>query len=112
MTTAEATVLALRQVESGGVVTPGMDTMGDDGRAISPWQLHPEFFAEWYVPAIGDTWIAAMEKAVRAMVGYYLAEGLTPPQIAQVFHLGYQGWRTQGPDAGYAARFAAAYKPE
>lgn len=84
--------------------------LGDNGKALGPWQQWPAFFVEWYKPNTSDTWIIAMEKAVMAMTQHYLTEGHLAADIAQIFHLGYDGWRTKGADAGYAARFAKAYQ--
>lgn len=100
-------VEALRQVESAGAGSTSTIVLGDNGHALGPWQLHPEFMVQWY-QGLFDTWLMAMENAVARMVSHYLSEGRTAEEIAQIFHLGYDGWRDHGPDASYAKRFADA----
>jgi hypothetical protein len=41
---------ALRAVETGGVGGEGYDAIGDDGRAIGPFQIHRPYFADARVP--------------------------------------------------------------
>jgi hypothetical protein len=108
MTEVEHIVEALRIVESSG--SQSITLIGDQGRALGPWQIHPDFLAQWYHPVVGDTWLEAMEKAATGCVQHYVDEGLTPFDVAQIFHLGYAGWRDGGPDKNYGSRFVIAYK--
>jgi len=101
---------ALRTVESQGAVdiwTPKAER--DQGRAIGPWQIWPETFAQWYLPQPGDSWPRAMEVAAMRLVAHYTALHREPAEIAQIFHLGYGGWQEKGIDRDYAAKFAAAF---
>ena len=51
MTEVEHIVEALRIVESSG--SQSITLIGDQGRALGPWQLHPDFLAQWYQPVVG-----------------------------------------------------------
>ena len=104
-----ATAIAI--VESGNRSNP---PMGDDGRAIGRYQMHPDWVMEWAVrlklfPLLGETWDSFFTRLIQGYYTYHIGQGLTALEAAVSFHVGHichEGDDTW--DAQYAKDFAAA----
>lgn len=98
------------------------NVVGDMGRAFGVLQEHPEFFAQWYVPVVGDTWEVAQIRAALRMFKHYCTPGVlravrrmysaTAPVVAlsiedcvMVFHLGYTAFVRGAKDEEYRLRW-------
>lgn len=106
----EDIVHALCMTESGDAKT--LFILGDNGHALGPYQLHPDFFIQWYAPVVSsaESWMEAMQLAVTRCVEHYLAQAMTPVKVAMVFHLGAKAVLQEGQwDLPYEKRFQMAF---
>lgn len=102
---------AIAVVESGDRSNP---PLGDDGRALGRYQMHPDWLWEWAtnlktVPALSETWDAYFTRLIQQYFGYRTGQGLTAIQAAVSFHVGHIV-REDDPtwDAQYASDFTDA----
>ena len=97
---------ALADTEGG----PATSSWPDGGRALGPWQVHPDAFYSWLrmtgvQPALNETWDNYVCRLVERMFDQ-LIPNHTPTEIAMRWHLGH--WSTPGApdwDQEYADRF-------
>lgn len=105
----EDIVHALCMTESGDAKT--LFILGDNGHALGPYQLHPDFFIQWYAPVVSsaESWMEAMHLAITRCVEHYLAQGRAADKVAMIFHLGAKAVLQDGQwDKNYASRFQMA----
>lgn len=99
-------------IESGNISNP---PLGDGGRAIGKYQMHPDFVFGWAtrlgkLPMLGETWDSFFSRLIQGYYAFRVAGGYTPIQIAMSFHRGHP-MREDSPDwlaDDYAARFVDA----
>jgi hypothetical protein len=101
---------ALLQIESGG----NQAALGDLGRALGPWQFHPEAFWDWAVdPRRGETWISWFRRAAENFLDTWQREFAgTAEEAAVVYHRHCALVRASAADYAaddYLHRFRAAY---
>lgn len=89
--------------------------MGDDGRALGRYQMHPDFVAEWAVklkvtPTLGETWDSYFGRLIQQYFSFRTGQGLTAVQAAVSYHRGHICKENDADwlDDDYAARFADA----
>lgn len=103
----EAVAHTILLIESNGA----QNALGDSGRALGPFQFHPEAFWEWADrPTRGMTWNQwfhqAIERFIENMIQAY--PDIKPREIAVVFHRHCYIRRAAAEDYtldDYAARF-------
>jgi hypothetical protein len=81
---------------------------GDAGRACGKWQMHPEFFSDYYPGAAlpGETWDEWFERALMRFWLNRRGSVLSVFSLAQMFHLGHAAYVNGGYDTKYDADFA------
>lgn len=115
MTEVDRIVEAIKRVETGRD-TPDFKRYwlpGDGGCAIGPWQLHADFFVEYWPPhSPSDPWQWCFREAVKAYVTQQLNKGTPLADIAGKFRQGVYSFEENGPDPDtneYMARFIDEY---
>lgn len=83
------------------------EKFGDAGRACGRWQMHPEFFFDFFPgrPRPGSTWDEWFEPALQGFWLHYRARYPNVFMLAEIFHLGWRAWERGDHDAEYSARF-------
>lgn len=90
---------SVRQVESGGHPDPER-AVGDCGRAIGPYQIHREYWADAvvYDPNLGGRYedcrnAAYAERVILAYWHRYAPPAPTAEQLARIHNGGPKGWK-------------------
>lgn len=86
--------------------------LGDDGRAMGRWQVHPDWVDTWSKhydiwARENETWDSRIERLVNAFIEDH-RQFMSLVAVAMYFHLGHRAISTDKDwDADYAKKFAA-----
>lgn len=105
---------AIRQVETGGEPNGGRDTVGDNGKALGPYQIHKEYWQDAieYDPSLGNNYERVKDRAYaeQVMMAYwsrYAPKGATLQDLARIHNGGPNGHRNTS-TLSYWAKVKAA----
>lgn len=108
---------ALRQVESGGQPNEGRDAVGDNGKALGPYQLHYIYWkdATDFDKSIGGKYEdvkdkAYAEKVIKAYWKKYAPKDATDEDLARIHNGGPKGNKKTATD-GYWKKVKSKLKP-
>lgn len=100
-----------------GIVESNGDSdvpLGDDGRALGRWQIHPDEMWTWakrltLAPQVNETWDSFVGRLIKGFYSFHTVQTLTDVQIAMTWHLGHIS-REDSPDwdLAYADKFRNA----
>jgi hypothetical protein len=85
--------------------------LGDDGRALGRYQVHPDWLDCWskhyQLPcALSETWDSWVARIVGAFYRDHSARGYSDVEVAMYYHLGHPALASTADwDAKYAKRF-------
>lgn len=111
-------IKAIRQVETGGKPDEGRGSVGDDGDALGPYQIHEGCWkdAVEYDKSLADKTYADClhdkeysELVLKAYISRYLPKGGTPEQAARIWNGGPKG-HTKKATLDYAKKFLKQYQ--
>ena len=86
--------------------------LGDHGRALGRWQVHPDWLDEWsthyrLTPVLSETWDSYIARVVGSFYCDHAPRGFSDVQVAMHFHLGHPALEGSADwDKQYADRFS------